>query len=81
MVSRVQTLESQARFEAETGLHHHLICDTCNEITDFQWKSFDGSGLPGNFSKWGRIDSRKATLRGTCKRCLQTVRSGKPKQR
>ncbi|MEA3546759.1 MAG: Fur family transcriptional regulator, partial [Thermodesulfobacteriota bacterium] len=38
LIKRVQTLENQARFEAQMTQHHHLICDKCKQIIDFQWK-------------------------------------------
>jgi Fur family peroxide stress response transcriptional regulator len=32
---RVETEESQARFEGEMEEHHHAICTKCGKITDF----------------------------------------------
>ena len=70
LVRRIQTPESQARFEAETGQHHHFVCDTCKEIIDFQWKKFDESALPEEIKEWGRVKNRNVTVHGTCKKCL-----------
>ena len=36
LISRVQTTESHARFEAVMEPHHNAICSICHGITDFQ---------------------------------------------
>ncbi len=71
LIRKVQTAESQARFEAEIIQHHHLICDKCKKIVDFQWKTFDESTLPDKISAWGRIHHKNVVLHGICDKCLQ----------
>ena len=46
LVSRIQTAESQARFEAKMEPHHHAICNKCGKISDFQWDRFDSAQRP-----------------------------------
>lgn len=70
LVSKVMTVESQARFEAETDRHHHLICDRCKKIADFEWYSFDSADVPDEVRDWGYIKERKAALHGICSKCL-----------
>ena len=69
LICRVETVKSQARFEAEMGEHHHIICNKCGKISDFQWNSFDRTGLPDEIAKWGSISKRNATLHGICSQC------------
>jgi len=70
LINRVETLESQARFEA-TGLrHHHLICRKCGKIADFQWPDIDSATLPQGLENWGRIDLKNVVIHGICKQCL-----------
>lgn len=71
LISRVQTMESQARFEAEMIQHHHFICDKCKKIIDFQWKAFDESATPDEIRRLGQIKNRNVVLRGICNECLQ----------
>ena len=71
LIRKVQTAESQARFEAEMMQHHHLICDKCKKIMDFQWQTFDESTLPDEISAWGRIQYKNVVLHGICDKCLQ----------
>jgi len=69
LVSRVQTVESQARFESKMEEHLHLICKNCGEITDFDWQFFDQIVLPSEIEKWGYIEQKNITLHGLCKQC------------
>jgi Fur family transcriptional regulator, peroxide stress response regulator len=71
LVHKVETRESQARFEVIFERHHHLICRHCLEITDFQWPSMDGVTLPEALRTWGKIDSRNVVAYGICKKCLK----------
>ncbi|MFZ5799049.1 MAG: Fur family transcriptional regulator [Desulfobulbaceae bacterium] len=72
LVSRVQTTESHARFEAEGG-HHHAICRQCGNITDFEWHDFEKSLLPEQIAKWGEIKNKQVTLHGICAQCARTT--------
>jgi len=69
LISRVETVKSQARFEAEMEEHHHIICSQCGKISDFQWNSFDRAAFPDEITKWGTINKRNATLHGICSQC------------
>lgn len=71
LIRKVQTPDSQARFEAEMMQHHHLICDKCKQIIDFQWREFDDSPLPDDVADWGRIQYKNIVLHGTCRQCLE----------
>lgn len=72
LVSRVQTTESHARFEAEGG-HHHAICSRCGKITDFDWSDFEKSQLPEQIAQWGKVRNKQVTLHGTCAQCARTT--------
>jgi len=71
LVNRVQTLESQARFEGKIDNHHHVICKKCGKITDFHWTLLDATALPDEIVKWGRIEHKNITLHGLCKECWE----------
>jgi Fur family transcriptional regulator, peroxide stress response regulator len=70
MISKVETVESQGRFEVTLVPHHHLICSRCNTIMDFQWPSMDEAVLPEAIKNWGRIENRSVVVYGICKNCL-----------
>ena len=71
LVSRVQTMESQARFEGRMEEHHHAICRKCGEITDFYWKLPDEASLPGEILNWGQIVKKSLTVQGYCGKCAR----------
>lgn len=69
LAQRVETAESQARFEAVHEKHHHLICRHCHGIVDFHWPSIDDLDLPDGARTWGRIESRNVVIYGVCSNC------------
>jgi len=70
LINKVDTVESQGRFEVTYMRHHHLICSQCKEIIDFQWDVIDTISLPEKISAWGRIDNKNVVVYGVCKKCL-----------
>ncbi len=72
LIARVETVESQARFEVQLERHHHFICDRCHSIIDFVWEKFDeGCARPTDLERLGRISSKNVIVRGVCNTCLQ----------
>jgi len=71
LINKVETVESQSRFEAKGMRHHHLICSRCREIIDFQWPAMDETALPEEITPWGRVDTRHVVVYGICSKCLE----------
>lgn len=69
LVARIQTAESQARFEAVYAPHHHLICSSCKRVVDFQWPAVDTLQPPVDIAQWGQINSKTIVMYGTCNKC------------
>lgn len=69
LVKKVDTKESQARYEAEMQPHHHAICRCCKKILDFQWPDFDQIPLPGAVDSFDSIQERSIVLYGICQQC------------
>ncbi len=69
IIHKVETAESQARFEVRKTHHHHLICRSCKDIVDFTWRDFDAAHLPDDVKDWGRIENRNAVIYGICRKC------------
>ena len=76
LINRVDTIESQARFEVAQLLHHHLICRQCKGIMDFQWQFIDQAALPAAVKSWGRIERKNVVAYGICHACLQADGAG-----
>ena len=71
LVARIQTTESQARYEAVCLPHHHLICNRCRQVLDFQWPDIETLKLPDTITTWGQVDSKNVVIYGTCSFCLR----------
>ena len=71
LIVRVETGESQARFEGKMEEHHHAICKKCGEITDFFWKFPNETVLPDEILKWGKISKKSISLHGLCRHCAR----------
>lgn len=69
LIHKVETIESQARFEVIYERHQHLICRQCRQIIDFQWPSIDDVPLPDALMHWGKIESRNVVVYGICNNC------------
>jgi Fur family transcriptional regulator, peroxide stress response regulator len=70
LINKIDTIESQARFETTGARHHHLICSRCKEIIDFTWHAVDHAVLPDEVGHWGRIESKNVVVYGVCSKCL-----------
>lgn len=71
LIHKVETVESQARFEVQHMRHHHLICRQCNHIIDFQWQLVDQASLPDEIKKWGKFEQASVVVYGVCEKCLE----------
>jgi Fur family peroxide stress response transcriptional regulator len=70
LINKVETVESQARFEVKIMRHHHVICRRCNRITDFQWELLDDVSLPAEIDRWGRVETSNVIVYGICTACM-----------
>ncbi|NTV51080.1 MAG: transcriptional repressor [Geobacteraceae bacterium] len=69
LVTKIQTAESQARFEVAHQPHHHLICSRCKGVMDFYWPAIDSVDLPAIAGQWGQVDSKTIVMYGICNSC------------
>lgn len=69
LIHKVETAESQGRYEVRRTRHHHLICSRCKEIVDFTWEAFDAAQLPDELAAWSHIENRNAVVYGVCRKC------------
>jgi len=70
LAHRLETRESQARFEALSQRHHHFLCDRCGQVVDFTWPGFDMLALPPALTGIGTIHRTSAVIYGQCAACL-----------
>lgn len=70
LIRKVETVESQSRFDGKFEPHHHVICNRCHEIIDFHCHPVDEVRLPGEIESWGKIESKSLVIYGICRKCL-----------
>jgi Fur family transcriptional regulator, peroxide stress response regulator len=70
LASRVAHPGAAARFDAETGNHHHLLCSSCGRLIDLEavLPIPVPSALPEAFD----IQDASVYFRGTCALCRET---------
>ncbi len=71
LINRVETAESQARYEVPHARHHHLICRCCKAIMDFDWPQLDRMTLPDEVAGWGHIEKTNLVVYGRCRSCQE----------
>lgn len=69
LVHRLETVASQARYEALGTRHHHFLCDTCGQVFDFFWPSFDTMRLPSTLEDIGAVARTSVVVHGVCAAC------------
>lgn len=77
VVHRILTTDEFARYELAEDLtehHHHLICDTCGDITDFTLPTSIEHDLESALAKVAKrssysVEHHRLDLVGTCPRC------------
>ncbi len=73
LVHRLETVESQARYEALTCRHHHFLCAECGGVFDFMWETFDTMHLPPTLEQIGAAHRTTVIVHGTCAACARAV--------
>jgi len=69
LIERVGHPGAATRYDIRTDRHHHLVCDACGEITDFEEPGLDALSLP-DFARSGfRVRDYSVQVRGLCRRC------------
>ncbi len=73
LVNKVESAERQAHYEVQEGPHHHVICQKCREIIDFEWPLVDEFELPEEVTSWGEVNRKSLTIHGICRKCLESA--------
>ena len=76
VIARIAVLGNSARFEANTGRHHHFVCTECGKVEDFYWPAFDRMDLPQQIEQLGIVHQPHAELRGICRECSARLADG-----
>ncbi len=73
VASELPSTGDTKRYDANMGHHHHLVCDACNAIEDFQDVTLD---LHPPKSKNGFVPRAVSVyVHGLCRRCSKSARA------
>lgn len=73
---RASHLGARARFDPNTGPHHHLVCLRCGKMVDLDHPSLDSLPLPDVRHAGFQITEYSIHFQGICSRC----RSGRARR-
>lgn len=62
--------ESVVRYDPRLDRHHHLICDRCGSVMDFEHAEFDALKIPETVSVGIQVHDLSVHLRGICAGCI-----------
>jgi Fur family peroxide stress response transcriptional regulator len=58
------------RYDPDISKHHHLRCQKCNKIIDFNYEGYDNLRIPKSLQKKFKIKNVKVILEGICDECV-----------
>ena len=75
VVRTVEHAGAAARFEIDTGAHHHLVCVGCGRIDDLHEPALDSLSLPAPRASGFAVREYSIQFRGLCGGCRKQQRS------
>ena len=69
IISKVTPLHDLARYDIDTGLHHHAVCIKCRNIIDIPDDDFDNLSIPKQISSEFEVKDYKIQFEGICNNC------------
>jgi Fur family transcriptional regulator, peroxide stress response regulator len=69
MIGRAHHQGSVARFDAKTHRHHHLVCEACRRVVDYEAPGLDALPLPEPAATGFEIRDYSVQFTGLCAAC------------
>lgn len=79
LVVRVNHPRSVGRYDAKTHRHHHLVCEGCGAVADFESPALDEMRLPDLAPRAFAMRDFSVYVRGLCQHCNRAGRRGEPR--
>jgi Fur family peroxide stress response transcriptional regulator len=73
LARRTNHFEASARFDGNTGHHHHLVCRRCNRVEDIEHPSLNKFTLPNLGGIPFEISDYSIYLEGRCATCQKSA--------
>lgn len=72
VAQKISNPEAKARFDADTSLHHHLVCERCQAIGDIHEPALNQIRLPEDNGTGFAITGYSINFSGVCPGCRTT---------
>ena len=69
IIQRISNPGATARFDAETGRHHHMVCMRCHKVSDLSSPSLNSIPIPSRDETAFDLTDYSITFTGTCLDC------------
>jgi Fur family peroxide stress response transcriptional regulator len=69
LIQELRFLDNTARYDANVGPHHHVICPTCRTVEDFEDAALDRIQPPASIKRRYRLIGRHVQFFGYCSEC------------
>ncbi len=69
MLKRLIMPGGATHFDGDTSQHHHLLCEACGKILDFEWPDFDRLPWPVAIDAVGHARTASVLIMGRCLAC------------
>ena len=77
IIKKVTTPHEADHFDAETGLHYHVICEQCGKVDDIPIPADEVLELSADGKAGYEITSHEVIFYGICKECRDKNNGGK----
>lgn len=81
LARRTNHFEASARFDGNTDHHHHLVCRSCNRVTDIDHPSLNKFAPPSLGNIAFEVLDYSIHLEGLCAECQKSSAKAAPKKR
>jgi len=75
LIAAVEGSDNSKRFDPNIVNHHHLICEECGTIIDFQREEFDKLKVPDTMLHDFHVTRKRVIIAGICKACQKKNKS------
>ena len=74
VVAKVSNPQARARFDADTGRHHHLICTGCDTVMDCHDERLNRIEVPAEIDAGFEVRDFSLAITGLCECCRREKR-------
>ncbi|MCJ7681298.1 MAG: transcriptional repressor [Candidatus Aminicenantes bacterium] len=71
IVDILKGISGPRRFDPGDREHHHIFCEGCGAIIDFDHEEYDNISVPEEIQQKYQISGKRMVLSGLCEKCIR----------